>query len=77
MTIEEMAAEAKKHWRQYPAIYRKMQRRKVLDKEAIAAAKLTQREMKALMRVGATEEDAYQDSCHLFILTDPAKNYRL
>lgn len=76
MTIPEMAAIAKNHWKTAnPATYQLMVTNGDLEKEAVAAAKLTLREMEALMRVGRTEAEAWQESRELFILTDPAKDY--
>jgi hypothetical protein len=76
MTILEMAALAKEHWKAVnPEVYQLMKSRGDLEKEAIAAAKLTQREMDTLMQGGATEAEAWQESRSLFILTDPATDY--
>jgi excinuclease ABC subunit B len=44
---------------------------KKFEKEAIAAAKLTQMEMDALMLVGIPEATAWQEARELFILTKP------
>lgn len=46
----------------------------MLDSEAIGAAKLTQMEMDALMLVGQTEAEAWQQARTLWILNDPLKN---
>ena len=71
MTIDEMAEIARDHWKKTnPAAFRKMVKNKDLEKESIAAAKLTLMEMKTLMRGGFTEEEAWQASRHLFILSD-------
>lgn len=76
MTIPEMAEIAKNHWKAVnPEVYQQMITNGDLEKEAAAAARLTQREMDALMRVGATEAEAWQGSRELFILTDPKKDY--
>ena len=42
-------------------------RRGDLERESLAAARLTRREMNALMRVMMTEQEAWQASRHLFI----------
>lgn len=68
MNIQQMAAQARDHWKQInPEIYRQMVEDKVLEKESEAAAKLTLAEMKTLMLGGATEQEAWQDSRKLFI----------
>lgn len=71
MTIDEMAAIARDHWmKTNPSVFRKMVKNKDLEKESVAAAELTLMEMKTLMRGGMTEEEAWQASRHLFILSD-------
>lgn len=71
MTTDEMAAIARDHWKKTnPAVFRKMVKNKDLEKESVAAAELTLMEMKTLMRGGLTEEEAWQASKHLFILSD-------
>jgi hypothetical protein len=63
-----MAALAREHWREEnPRVYRKMLRRGDLEGESMAAAKLTMREMNALMWVKMTEQEAWQASRYLFI----------
>jgi len=63
-----MAALARERWKEEnPRVYRKMLRRGDLERESLAAARLTRREMNALMRVMMTEQEAWQASRHLFI----------
>lgn len=63
---------AKQHWlEEYPSGYRQLAKEGRLEKEAIAAAKLTLAEMEAQMLVGATEQEAWESSRELFVLTDP------
>lgn len=77
MTIQEMAATAREHWKQYPKTYKKMVKNGHLISESEAAARLTKSEMDALMLIGHTEAEAWQASRCLFILIDPAKEYRI
>ena len=51
----------------YGVGYRRMVRDKALVAESEGAAKLTLMEMKALMLLKMTEEEAWQESRHLFI----------
>lgn len=78
MTIPEMAATAKQHWKEnYPETYKRMVKNGDLEKEAVACAKLTMDEMKSLMAVKYTEAEAWEASRELFILCNPKKHYRL
>lgn len=68
MNIPQMAAQAREHWKvTNPEIYRQMVEDKALVECSEAAAKLTMREMKTLMLGGLTEQEAWQESRHLFI----------
>ena len=68
MNIPEMAALARDHWkRENPKVYRQMVEDGALVEESEAAADLTLQEMKALMLVKMTEQEAWQASRHLFI----------
>ena len=68
MNIKQMAAQAREHWKvTNPEVYQQMVEDNALEGESEAAAKLTMREMKTLMLGGSTEEEAWQDSRHLFI----------
>lgn len=68
MNILQMAALARDHWKKTnPEIYRQMVEDKALIECSEAAARLTQREMDALMLLKVTEEEAWQGSRHLFI----------
>ena len=68
MNIPQMAAMAREHWKKTnPEIYRQMVEDKALIAESEASARLTQREMDALMLLKMTEQEAWQESRHLFI----------
>jgi len=68
MNIPQMAAMAREHWKvTNPKIYRQMVEDKALVGESEAAAKLTMREVQTLMLGGLTEQEAWQESRHLFI----------
>lgn len=68
MNIQQMAAQARDHWkRTNPKIYRWMVEDKALTAESEAAAKLTMMEMKTLMEGGMSEQEAWQASRELFI----------
>ena len=68
MNIQQMAAQARDHWKvTNPEIYRQMVEDKALETESEAAAKLTMREMEALMLLKMSEQEAWQESRHLFI----------
>lgn len=68
MNLQQMAAQARDHWKQVnPKIYRRMVKNGDLERESEAAAKLTTREIETLMRGGMTEQEAWQESRHLFI----------
>lgn len=72
MDLMQIAEEAKSHWREnYPVGYRQLVKEERLQREAIAAAKLTLAEMKAQMQVGLTELEAWEASRGLFVFTDP------
>lgn len=69
-----MAALAREHWKKVnPEIYRQMVEDEALEKESEAAAKLTMSEMKALMMIGMTEQEAWQASRELFIFRPAEK----
>lgn len=71
MTIPQMAALAKDHWKKTnPEVYQRMVDNNDLEKEAIAAAKLTQMEINTLMKGGMSEAEAWQASRHLFIFAE-------
>jgi len=71
MTIPQMAALARDHWKKTnPEVYQRMVDNSDLEKEAIAAANLTQMEMNTLMKGGMSEAEAWQASRHLFIFAD-------
>jgi hypothetical protein len=75
MNLKEMAAIALDHWKTYyPKETSQLEKKGMLDSEAIGAAKLTQMEMGALMLVGQTEAEAWQQARTLWILNDPLKN---
>lgn len=77
MTLNQMAAIAKQHWQEtYPEAYRLMKQHDALDREAIAAAKLTRREMDALKLIGSTEQEAWQESRTLWVFRDPMKDWQ-
>lgn len=68
MNLQQMAAQARDHWKKTnPKVYRKMVKNGDLERESEAAAKLTMSEMKTLMMGGMTEQEAWQESRHLFI----------
>ena len=68
MNIQQMAAQARQHWKETnPEIYRQMVEDNALEAESEAAAKLTMSEMKALMLIGMSQQEAWQESRHLFI----------
>jgi len=68
MNVPEMAALARDHWKETcPKAYRQLEKDKLLQAESEAAAKLTLREMEALMKVKMSEQEAWQASRHLFI----------
>jgi hypothetical protein len=72
MNPKQIAELAKNHWREeYPEGYQTLVNEGRLEKEAHAAAKLTLAEMKAQMAAGLSEQDAWEASRHLFVLTDP------
>ncbi len=77
MTIPEMAAMAREHWKSVnPKVYQQMKKNKELVACSEAATRLTQREMQAQMLVNGNDEaKAWEASRELFILTDPAKEY--
>ena len=63
-----MAAQAREHWKvTNPEVYHQMVEDGALVGESEAAAKLTMREMEALMSIGMSEQEAWQESRHLFI----------
>jgi hypothetical protein len=63
-----MAALARAHWKEVnPEVYQKMVDRNALGEESEAAAKLTQMEMNTLMLLKISEQEAWQQSRHLFI----------
>ncbi len=68
MNVPEMAALARDHWKKTnPETYQRMVNDNALVAESEAAARLTLREMKALMLLKMTEAEAWQASRHLFI----------
>ena len=68
MNIPQMAAMAREHWKKTnPAVVKRMEARGELVAESEAAAYLTQKEMEALMLLKMTEQEAWQESRHLFI----------
>ena len=68
MNIPQMAALAREHWKKTnPEVYRQMVEDDALVACSEAAAKLTMSEMKALMLIGMTKQEAWQESRHLFI----------
>lgn len=71
----EMIEVTKAHWRQYfPEGYKTLKAENRLEKEAAAAAELTLREMEVLQKTfGMSAMEAWQESRHLFCLTDPLK----
>lgn len=72
MTIPQMTALAKDHWKvTNPEVYRRMVDNNDLEKEAAAAARLTLMEMQTLMKGGLSETEAWQASRELFILATP------
>ncbi len=75
-----MAAQAREHWKvTNPEVYQQMVEDNALEGESEAAAKLTMREMQALMQTGMSKREAWQESRHLFIFKTKeqiAKAYR-
>ena len=68
MNIPQMAAQAREHWKvTNPEVYQQMVEDGALEMCSEAAAKLTMREMEALMSIGMSEQEAWQESRHLFI----------
>lgn len=68
MNIPQMAAQAREHWKvTNPEVYQQMVEDGALVGESEAAARLTMREMEALMSIGRSEQEAWQESRHLFI----------
>ena len=68
MNIPQMAAQAREHWKvTNPEIYQQMVEDGALVGESEAAARMTMREMEALMLIGRSEQEAWQESRHLFI----------
>jgi len=68
MNVPEMAALARDHWKKTdPELYQNLVKAGDLEKGSEAAAKLTLAEMKALMRIKIPEQEAWQESRHLFI----------
>lgn len=77
MTINEMAQMAKAAWKvQGPETYQLMVSKGELEREALAAAELTQMEIDTLLKSGMTPQEAWEASRELFILRDPEENYR-
>jgi hypothetical protein len=74
MNIPEMAALARDHWQKTnPRVYRRMVSDNALVSESEAAVKLTLMEMNALMLLKKTEQEAWQESRHLFIFLTKEK----
>ena len=74
MNIPQMAAQAREHWKvTNPEIYQQMVEDGALELESEAAAKLTMKEMEALMLIGMSEQEAWQESRHLFIFKTATK----
>ena len=74
MNIPEMAAMAREHWKKTNReTYNLMVKNKELVAESEAAARLTLREMQALMTVKMSEQEAWQESRHLFIFLTKEK----
>ena len=68
MNLPQMAAQAREHWKvTNPEIYKQMVEDGALIEESEASARLTMREMEALMLIGMSEQEAWQESRHLFI----------
>lgn len=72
MNVIQVAMMAKKHWYETdPEFMRKAERVVDVQQEAESAARLTLREMDALMSSGLTESEAWQASRELFVFRDP------
>ena len=70
MTIPQMAALAKDHWKAVlPELYQTLQENGKLEREAEASAELTMKEMETLMKGGMSEAEAWQASRNLFIFS--------
>lgn len=68
MNIQQMAALAREHWKDVnPEVYQHMVKNNDLEKESEAAAFLTKKEMDTLMLLKISEQEAWQESRHLFI----------
>lgn len=68
MNVQQMAAQARDHWKKTnPKIYQQMVEDKALKKVSEAAASLTISEIDALMMIGIPEQTAWQESRQLFI----------
>ena len=72
MNVIQISMMAKKHWYETdPEFMRKAEQHLDIQQEAESAARLTLREMEALMSSGQTESEAWQASRELFVFRDP------
>jgi hypothetical protein len=72
MNVIQIAMMAKKHWYEAdPDFMKKAEQHLDIQQETESAARLTLREMDALMSSGLTESEAWQASRELFVFRDP------
>ena len=61
LRLSNWTSQARAHWKEHlPGRYKSLEVQGTLDEELMAAAKLTELDLEAMMEIGATYDEAFQ-----------------